>query len=85
MKDIKISNRKNNNILLSPASASFDQFLNFEKRGEKFKKLSQILCKKIHLNLILINYWRNIDKKIFFCFLILFLLGFFFHFHQLHH
>ena len=28
----------------------------------------------------LINYWRNIDKKIFFCFLILFLLGLFFSF-----
>ena len=27
-----------------------------------------------------INYWRNIDKKIFFCFLILFLLGLFFSF-----
>ncbi len=28
----------------------------------------------------LINYWRNIDKNIFFCFLILFLLGLFFSF-----
>ncbi len=28
----------------------------------------------------LINYWRNIDKKIFFCFLILFFLGLFFSF-----
>ena len=28
----------------------------------------------------LINYWRNIDKKIFLCFLILFLLGLFFSF-----
>ncbi len=27
-----------------------------------------------------INYWRNIDKKIFFCFIILFLLGLFFSF-----
>ena len=26
------------------------------------------------------NYWRNIDKKIFFCFLILFSLGLFFSF-----
>ena len=32
------------------------------------------------LKLKLINYWRNIDKKIFFCFLILFLLGLFFSF-----
>ena len=30
--------------------------------------------------LILINYWRNIDKKIFFCFVILFSLGLFFSF-----
>ena len=28
----------------------------------------------------LINYWRNIDKKIFFCFIILFILGLFFSF-----
>ncbi len=28
----------------------------------------------------LINYWRNIDKKIFFCFIILFVLGLFFSF-----
>lgn len=30
--------------------------------------------------LILTNYWRNIDKKIFFCFLLLFFLGLFFSF-----
>ena len=29
---------------------------------------------------IFINYWRNIDKKIFFCFIVLFLLGLFFSF-----
>ena len=28
----------------------------------------------------IVNYWRNIDKKIFFCFLILFFLGLFFSF-----
>ncbi len=31
-------------------------------------------------NLLLINYWRNIDKKIFFCFILLFFLGLFFSF-----
>ena len=38
-KDIKIFRKKNNTVLFSPASASFDQFLNFEKRGDEFKKL----------------------------------------------
>ncbi len=31
-------------------------------------------------NLKIINYWRNIDKKIFFCFVLLFFLGLFFSF-----
>tara|TARA_B100001121_G_scaffold310530_1_gene342260 strand:+ start:868 stop:2154 length:1287 start_codon:yes stop_codon:yes gene_type:complete len=47
LKDIKIFKKKNNTILFSPASASFDQFLNFEKRGEKFKKLSQYYARKL--------------------------------------
>ncbi len=42
LKDIKLKNYSHNNILLSPAAASFDQFGDFEKRGETFKKL----CKK---------------------------------------
>ena len=40
MKDIRFLNKENNSILFSPASASFDQFLNFEDRGNTFKKLS---------------------------------------------
>ena len=46
LKDIKILKHKYNNILLSPASASFDQFMNFEKRGEKFKELSNYYARK---------------------------------------
>ena len=46
LKDIKIFKRQNYNILLSPASASYDQFLNFEKRGEQFKKLSIFYARK---------------------------------------
>ena len=38
-KDIKNIKDKNLNILLSPASASYDQYKNFEERGNKFKKL----------------------------------------------
>ena len=45
-KDLKINKRKNNTVLLSPASASFDQFSNFEQRGEEFKKLCKYYAKK---------------------------------------
>ena len=41
-KDSRSYKSKKKNILLSPAAASFDQFDNFEKRGEEFKKI----CKK---------------------------------------
>ena len=44
--DMQNSNKKNNTILLSPSSASFDQYLNFEKRGEEFKKLSKLYARK---------------------------------------
>ena len=46
LRDIKLSNKKNNVILLSPAAASYDQFINFEKRGEEFKKLSKLYARK---------------------------------------
>jgi len=45
-KDIKLSNKKDNTILLSPAAASYDQFMNFEKRGNYFKKLSRLYARK---------------------------------------
>ena len=46
LKDIKIFNRKDNTILLSPASASYDQYLNFEHRGDEFKKLCKLYARK---------------------------------------
>jgi UDP-N-acetylmuramoylalanine--D-glutamate ligase len=45
-KEIKKYNYKNINILLSPSSASFDQYKNFEERGNEFKKLTKIYAKK---------------------------------------
>ena len=46
IKDIKKYKTKKNTILFSPASASFDQYLNFEKRGEHFKTLSKRYARK---------------------------------------
>ena len=66
-------------ILLSPASASFDQFKSFEERGNIFKKLVRFYGKNIYKEKFNI-YWRNIDKQIFFSFIVLFLLGLFFSF-----
>ena len=44
--DIKLSSVKDCTILLSPAAASYDQFRNFEKRGDEFKKLSKLYARK---------------------------------------
>lgn len=46
IKDVKKYKTKKNTILFSPASASFDQYLNFEKRGEHFKTLSKRYARK---------------------------------------
>ena len=46
LKDIKFFKKKNNTILLSPASASFDQYSNFEDRGNAFKKLCKFYARK---------------------------------------
>ena len=47
LRDIKLLKKTNNTILLSPSAASFDQFKNFENRGNEFKKLSKLYAKKL--------------------------------------
>ena len=47
LKDIRFSEKKTITILFSPCAASFDQFKNFEIRGNEFKKLSRMYAKKI--------------------------------------
>lgn len=37
---IKLYGKKGDNCLLSPAAASYDQYKNFEERGQKFKNLA---------------------------------------------
>ena len=45
--DLKKKNQKKTNIIFSPAAASFDQFKNFQNRGEKFN----FLINKINFDL----------------------------------
>jgi UDP-N-acetylmuramoylalanine--D-glutamate ligase len=46
LRDIKMTNKSDNTVLFSPSSASFDQFKNFENRGNEFKKLCNFYVKK---------------------------------------
>tara|TARA_B100001248_G_scaffold259715_1_gene246292 strand:- start:14094 stop:15380 length:1287 start_codon:yes stop_codon:yes gene_type:complete len=46
IEDIKIFKREFNIILLSPSAASFDQFSNFERRGDEFKRLCKYYARK---------------------------------------
>ncbi len=46
LKDIALLKKRNNTILFSPGAASFDQFKNFEIRGNLFKRLSRMYAKK---------------------------------------
>ena len=46
LRDIRLNKKDNNTILLSPGAASFDQFKNFEERGNEFKKLSKEYAQK---------------------------------------
>ena len=45
-KDLKKKEEEEKMLLFSPSAASFDQFKNFENRGNEFKKLSRLYAKK---------------------------------------
>ena len=44
--DIKKTSKNNHTILLSPASASYDQYSNFMERGAEFKRIAKKYANK---------------------------------------
>ncbi len=46
LRDINLQDSSKKFVLLSPAAASFDQYDNFEKRGDEFKRLCRIYGRK---------------------------------------
>ena len=46
LKEIRFLKNKKFTVLLSPSAASFDQYVNFESRGNEFKKLSKKYANK---------------------------------------
>ena len=47
IKDLHLFKQKYATIILSPASASYDQFKNFAERGDHFKKLTLKYARKL--------------------------------------
>ena len=47
IKDTRINQSQKSIVLLSPSAASFDQYKNFELRGNEFKKICKFYAKKL--------------------------------------
>ena len=79
-KDIK-KDEKKKIVLFSPAAASFDQFRDFQHRGNYFnlliKKLVYMHSRNIYDGFIY-DWWKNLDKVVFFLIILLVTLGIFF-------